>query len=221
MGSKPQWGAGMFHFSRVLFLAEVKASDCEQKNGHTLTSDCGSNLESSEWQANVLPQDHQIPSSVQSKMLHITTSCITNQTNKGLPNTWGTILSYSLPLTTSEQGTDPDLFSEAVRTSFENDLWPLLYDDFSWCDDDNSDRSLEEGCLSLSEDCEDLTCDVLREGHRWRHKLLAMTLFWWSSCGNRPVTWHKLHLETVWNGSYNLTLVIFYKLVTYYNTICE
>jgi hypothetical protein len=190
MGSKPQSGSGMFHFLKVLSLAVVKASVCEQKNGHIHRPDCGSNPETSEWKSSALPQNHQIPSSIQSKMHHIL-----HYESNNTPTPGGLFpLSHSLLVDTSEQGIDPNLFSETVRISFENDRCPLLYDDFSWCDD--SDRSLEEGCLSLSEDCEDLTCDVLR-GHRWRHKLLAITRFWWSSCGNRPVTQHK----GTWQGS--------------------
>lgn len=101
-------------------------------------------------------------------------------------------LSYCLPVDTSELGTGSGLLSEETAgISVGDDYWLLLDDDddddvfFCWCND-VFDRSLEDGVSLSKEDCGDLACDVLREGQCWRHKLLAMTRFWWSSCGNRP-----------------------------------
>ena len=110
-------------------------------------------------------------------------------------------LPYCLPVDTCELGTGSGFLSEETAgLSVGDDCWLLLDDDddddddvfFCWCNDnDVFDRSLEVDGVSLSkEDCGDLACDVLREGQCWRHKLLAMTRFWWSSCGNRPVTWY-------------------------------
>jgi hypothetical protein len=139
---------------------------------------------------------HPMYPSYQNKIHHITTSfpinIITQYQHILFP------LTHSLPVATSELGTDAYLLSATAHFSFENDHWPLLYDDlFSWRDNADLDCSSEDVCLSLSEeDCEDLECDMLREGQHCRHKLFAMTRFWWSSCGNRPVTWctHVLRL---------------------------
>ena len=113
--------------------------------------------------------------------------CITDSTAGGLFP-----LPYCLPVDTSELGTGSGLLSEETAgLSVGDDCWLLLDDDdfFCWRNDDVFDRSLEEDSVSLSkEDCGDRTCDVLWGGQCWRHKLLAMTRFWWSSCGNRPVT---------------------------------
>lgn len=129
-------------------------------------------------------------SSLKYNVHHSVTYIITDSTAGGLFP-----LPYCLPVDTSELGTGSGLISEETAgLSVGDDCWLLLDDDddfFCWCNDDVFDRSLEEDGVSLSkEDCRDLACDVLR-GQCWRHKLLAMTRFWWSSCGNRPVTWYK------------------------------
>jgi hypothetical protein len=106
-------------------------------------------------------------------------------------------LHYCLPADTSELELDTAsclISEETSGISVGDDRWFLLDDDFfCWCDEDDVfDRSLEDDSVSLSEEhCVDLACDVPRGGQCWRHRLLAMTRFWWSSCGNRPVTWYE------------------------------
>jgi hypothetical protein len=138
-------------------------------------------------------------STLKYRVRHSVTYIVTDPTPGGLVP-----LPYCLPVDTSELDTGSGLLSEETAgISVVVECWLLLDDDddfFFWCNDELFDRSLEDEGVSLSkEHCGDLACDMLR-GQCWRHKLLAMTRFWWSSCGNRPVT----RYEWTWQVTYSL-----------------
>jgi hypothetical protein len=85
-------------------------------------------------------------------MYQVIATFATVQQGKETPNTRGLLpLPYSLLVGTSELGINSDLFSDVACISFEYDR--RLGDFLSSCDDDDDvlDRSLEGGCLSLSE----------------------------------------------------------------------
>jgi hypothetical protein len=85
-------------------------------------------------------------------MYQVIATFATVQQGKETPNTRGLLpLPHSLLVGTSELGINSDLFSEVACVSFEYDERSLCVFLSSRDDDDVLDRSLEGGCLSLSE----------------------------------------------------------------------